>query len=90
MTYRHVLCGSQTTKIGVGGGVFTDVKPQLLCHMETNARLYEVIYKYPLRFKMIRLKNSNHQVNTVFTWLNIHTMNGGKKSLALSNSHPDS
>lgn len=90
MTYRHVLCGSQTTKIGVGGGGCTDVKPQLLCHMETNVGLYEVIYKYPLRFEMIRLKNSNHQVNPVFTWLNTHTMNGGKRNVALSNSHPDS
>lgn len=50
----YVLCGSQTTKIGVGGGgAFSDVKSQLLCHIETNVSLYEVIYKYPLRFEMI-------------------------------------
>lgn len=70
--------------------MLTDVKPQLLCHTETDARLQEVIYKYPLRLEMIRLKNSNHQVNTAFIWLNTHTMNGGEKSLALSSLHPDS
>lgn len=70
--------------------MLTDVKPQLLCHTETDARLQEVIYKYPLSLEMIRPKNSNHQVNTACTWLNTHAMNGGQRSLALSSSHPDS